>query len=171
VEKVVLLSSDFTDAVMGIYRRATARMDEQGILQWDDVYPDRATIEADITAGTLYGFFVNGVLCAVQVLNEVQSNEYAAIPWKFSDRRPLVLHRLCVDPVHQNKGISKKMILFAEEFAEEHGYRTIRFDAFVDNHISVGIYRRMGFAECGTVTFRKGEFYCFEKRIHNVFGG
>jgi ribosomal protein S18 acetylase RimI-like enzyme len=164
MESYSLIAIDRIDDVMVIYRSATEKMNRQNIHQWDEVYPDRETIERDIRNETLYGFFLDGGLCAVQVCNEIQSPEYAQIEWAYSDERPLVLHRLCVDPSHQNKGISKKMIRYAEEYAERHGYRCIRFDAFVENPISVAIYRKMGFVESGIVKFRKGDFYCFEKK-------
>lgn len=159
-----LLGPEYLDLAMDIYRRGTARMDEQNIRQWDEIYPDRATVECDITEGSLYGLLVDGLLHAVQVMNEKQDESYFSMPWRYPDNRPLVLHRLCVDPAFQNAGLGGRMVRYAEEFAETSGYRTIRFDAFVDNPISVGIYRKMGFSECGIVRFRKGDFYCFEKK-------
>lgn len=158
------IGPEYLDLAMDIYRCATSRMDEQNIPQWDEVYPDRAAIERDIAEGSLYGLFIHGLLHAVQVMNEKQDESYSAMPWRYPDERPLVLHRLCVDPAFQNAGVGRRMVRYAEEFAEANGYRTIRFDAFVDNPISVGIYRKMGFSDCGIVRFRKGDFYCFEKK-------
>ncbi|MDA3901785.1 MAG: GNAT family N-acetyltransferase [Spirochaetes bacterium] len=99
------------------------------------------------------------------MLNNVQSEEYSQINWTYHDNNPLILHRLCVSPEYQNRGIAKEMILFAENYAEQNGFKTIRFDAFVKNPISVAIYNKMGYECCGVVEFRKGEFFCFEKRI------
>ncbi|HRX16501.1 MAG TPA: GNAT family N-acetyltransferase [Spirochaetota bacterium] len=116
----------------------------------------------------MYGYFVNDRLCAVQVINTVQEDEYLQVGWTYTDNNPLVLHRLCVSPEYQNRGIARKMILFAENYAEENNYRTIRFDAFMENPISVNIYRKMGYNVAGTVRFRKGDFFCFEKRQFNL---
>ncbi len=161
---IKLVSADHLDEVMEIYRAATRKMDEMNILQWDEDYPSREIIEEDIQKETMYGYFEGDELCAVGVLNEKQSEEYKEVAWKFPDDQPLVLHRLVVSPKHQNKGISKQMIRFAEEYAEKHRYKTIRFDAFMENPVSTGVYRRAGYTVSGTVTFRKGEFYCFEKK-------
>ncbi|MBE0649730.1 MAG: GNAT family N-acetyltransferase [Bacteroidales bacterium] len=150
--------------VMEIYRDATRKMDEMNIFQWDKDYPTWEIIEEDIRAKTMYGYFEEDEICAVGVLNEKQSEEYKEIQWNFPDDKPLVLHRLVVSPKHQNKGISKQMIRFSEEYAEKHQYKTIRFDAFMKNPVSTGVYQRAGYTISGTVTFRKGEFYCFEKK-------
>jgi GNAT superfamily N-acetyltransferase len=159
-----LITIDKLEEVMEIYRDATRKMDEMKILQWDEEYPSREIVEKDILSRTMYGYFEGDELCAVGVLNEEQSEEYKEVAWKFPDDKPLVLHRLVVSPKHQNKGISKQMIRFSEEYAEKNRYKTIRFDAFMENPVSTGVYKRAGYIVSGTVTFRKGEFYCFEKK-------
>lgn len=150
--------------VMQIYQSATRKMEEMHIFQWDEKYPSREIIEKDIKARTMYGYFEGDEICAVGVLNEDQSEEYKEVRWHFPDPKPLVLHRLVVSPKHQNKGISKQMIRFAEAFAEKHQYKTIRFDAFMKNPVSTNVYKKAGYIISGTVTFRKGNFYCFEKK-------
>ncbi len=159
-----LAGMEMIDRVMEIFRSATVRMQEMNIDQWDEVYPDRKTVENDIESGNLYGYFDDKELCAVQVLNTEESPEYSQVDWKYSDSKPLVLHRLCVAPEYQNRGIAGKMIHFAEEFAEKNRYRTIRFDAFKGNPVSLKIYEKMGYRISGTVRFRKGDFHCFEKK-------
>lgn len=153
--------------VINLYRRAIDKMSSLNIDQWDNVYPDKETIEGDILKNTMHGYFINDELCAVQVINEIQAEEYSSISWKYPAEKPLILHRLCVAPEHQNKGIAKKMIRYAEFFADENGYSVIRFDAFAENPISLGIYKKMGYRESGTVRFRKGNFFCFEKKTRH----
>ena len=161
---IKLVTMDRIAEVMQIYKLATRKMDEMHIFQWDKDYPTQDIIEKDIQAKSMYGYFEGDEICAVQVLNETQSEEYKEINWHFTDSKPLILHRLVVSPKHQNKGISKQMIRFAEKFAEKNQYKTIRFDAYMKNPISNNVYRKAGYIESGTVTFRKGNFYCFEKK-------
>ena len=161
---IKLVTIDRLSEVMQIYKAATRKMDEMNILQWDEEYPNQETIENDIQTQTMYGYFEGDEICAVGVLNEIQSEEYKEIQWNFPDEKPLILHRLVVSPKHQNKGISKQMIRFSEEFAEKHQYKTIRFDAYMKNPVSTGVYRKAGYIVSGSVTFRKGDFYCFEKK-------
>ncbi len=56
---------------------------------------------------------------------------------------------------------------FVEQYAEVHGYDVIRLDAFTRNPAAVRLYEGRGYRKAGIVSFRKGPFYCFEKRIHN----
>ncbi len=161
---IKLISTDMAEGVMKIYRPAIRCMEEMNIRQWDDIYPDKEIIADDIESGSMFGYFQEQTLCAVQVINSIQSPEYSRINWKYKDNNPLVLHRLCVSPEHWNKGIAKQMILFAEKYAEDNNYKTIRFDAFTDNPVSVNLYKKMGYINSGIVRFRKGDFYCFEKK-------
>jgi len=167
---IKIVSISMLDRIMEIYSSAIKRMEELNIYQWDDVYPNKELIQNDIASNTMYGYFVNSDLCAIQVINTIQSPEYSQIQWKFKDINPLVLHRLCVDPEFQNQGISKEMIFFAEKYAVENNFKTIRFDAFINNNISVNIYKKMGFIDSGIVNFRKGGFYCFEKKTIHYCG-
>ena len=161
---IKLVTIDRLAEVMKIYKAATTKMDEMNIFQWDEDYPTQDIVEKDILTKSMFGYFEEDEICSVEVLNESQSEEYKEIDWKFADTRPLVLHRLVVSPKHQNKGISKQMIRFAEEFAEKNQYKTIRFDAYMKNPVSTGVYRRAGYVVSGVVSFRKGDFYCFEKK-------
>lgn len=54
---------------------------------------------------------------------------------------------------------------FAEEKAEREGYQAIRLDAFTGNPPALALYDHRGYRKAGTVLFRKGWFFCFEKEI------
>ncbi|MDC7125078.1 MAG: GNAT family N-acetyltransferase [Spirochaetales bacterium] len=159
------LSEQEIDNTFKIYKDATENLISLGINQWDDFYPTKEIILNDIKKESLFGYFEKNTICAAMVLNTEQSPEYSNIDWKFKDKHPLVLHRICVSPKHQRKGIAKKLIIFMEEYAIKNNYKTIRFDTFTKNPYSVKLYNSLGFINSGTVKFRKGEFYCFEKRI------
>jgi GNAT superfamily N-acetyltransferase len=151
--------------IMILIRKAIAEMELLQIFQWDELYPDQEKIRTDLLNQTLFGWTENSSLCAIVVLDTIQSPLYAQINWRNNDSTPLVIHRLCVDPEHQRKGIAKKMILFAEEYARLHHFKSIRLDAFIQNPFSEKLYRGLHYEERGIVTFRKGNFYCFEKSI------
>lgn len=44
--------------------------------------------------------------------------------------------------------------------------RVIRLDAFTGNPRALKLYDGLGYRRSGYVTFRKGLFVCFEKRLH-----
>lgn len=150
---------------MALVARSLERMDAQGIPQWDGVYPNRETFAADIESRCLFGLAVDGALAGIVTLNEEQDREYAEVDWQCDDPRPLVIHRLCVDPLFQGRGYAKAILQFAEDYARGRGYRSIRLDAFTLNPVSLSLYRAHGYSERGVVRFRKGLFLCFEKSI------
>lgn len=157
------IGSERIDAVMELIARAINRLNELGIPQWDEIYPDRKTLERDIGEGSLFGMIVDGNLAAIVALNHFQDAEYSQVDWSIDDPRPLVVHRLCVDPAYQGLGLAKEAVAFAERTATERGCASIRLDAFTLNPISLSLYRSLGFADRGVVRFRKGLFVCFER--------
>jgi ribosomal protein S18 acetylase RimI-like enzyme len=122
-------------------------------------------LAADIEAGAMHILLIDGFPAAAIVLNEHQDAEYLEGCWRWIEGKILVIHRLCVSPRYQGKGNAKKMVRYAEEFAKRNGYSTIRLDAFSQNPVSLRLYQGLGFQKAGNVTFRKGLFYLFEKRI------
>jgi len=160
---IKLLNSGSADEIMKLIARATATLDEKGIPQWDEIYPDRGTIARDLESETLYGLMDENTIAGILVLNEKQDREYSEVAWALDDEKPLVLHRLCLCPDYQGRGLSKVMMEFVEDYARKNGYRSIRLDAFTLNPISLSLYRSRGFAARGEVSFRKGRFICFEK--------
>ena len=70
-------------------------MRAHGIDQWDDVYPSRATLLADIQSGTAYvATLFEAQLVGFLVLNEYQNPEYAHVAWTINGVPTAVVHRL-----------------------------------------------------------------------------
>ena len=153
------------EPVMRLIKAASLRMQEMGVAQWDDEYPAAQDVLSDVAEGTLYVVEDGGEIHGVITLNEHQDVEYKAVAWQCSAGTPLVIHRLCVGPHAQGRGVAKVLMAFAESFATQHGYPSIRLDCFTQNPISNRLYSRLGYAKVGVVTFRKGRFNCYEKQL------
>jgi len=151
--------------VMLLIKEAVAEMERLDIHQWDEVYPDEQTIFLDIQAESMFGIFKNEELAGIVVLNKEQSPEYSSIKWELFNVVPLVMHRLCVRPKFQGKGIAKQLLKFSEQFAINNNCQSIRLDAFSGNRFALNLYDDNGYEKRGMVTFRKGNFYCYEKII------
>jgi ribosomal protein S18 acetylase RimI-like enzyme len=65
----------------------------------------------------------------------------------------------------QGGGIARKLLKYADDFAVKNGYGTIRLDAFTQNERALRLYEKNGYEKVGSVLFRKGEFYCYEKKM------
>lgn len=148
--------------IMDLIKRAVKDMIDKGIEQWDDIYPNMEVISRDIDESSLYVYDDSGIK-GIIVLNEYQDKEYEDVEWEEQHGRPMVIHRLCIDPEYQGAGIARRFIDFAEEHARENAYDCIRLDAFVHNPRACRLYEGKGYKKRGIVTFRKGKFYCYEK--------
>jgi ribosomal protein S18 acetylase RimI-like enzyme len=105
------------------------------------------------------------IIQGIIVLNEHQDIAYESIEWRYNSGKQLIIHRLCVHPNYQGKGIARMLIKFSEDFGSEQKYETIRLDAFIPNIRACKMYEKSGYEKRGTVTFRKGDFYCYEKAL------
>jgi ribosomal protein S18 acetylase RimI-like enzyme len=154
------------DILHGIVRVATRQMDEQGIPQWDEIYPNKDILSQDLNRRDMHIIEVRDQAAGFIVMNEDQSPEYASIQWMYPGRA-LVIHRLTILPAYQRNGLATQLMDFAEEKAAIGGYDCIRLDAFTRNPAAFNLYQNRGYRKAGVVQFRKGEFYCYEKKIKN----
>ena len=158
------------DTIIALTERCGVHMRENGIDQWDENYPDYANIENDLRTETLFAFRDGDTILGIVVLNETQDEEYSEIDWLTDSKsRNLVVHRLAVDPIHQGKGIARKVMEFSENFAREHGYDSIRLDTFSQNRRNQRFYSVRGYADLGPVYLKYKKEYpyvCYELLIN-----
>jgi GNAT superfamily N-acetyltransferase len=154
------------DPAMELVARCIADMRQARIDQWDEVYPDRATVLQDIRAGTMYVAALDAdPFVGILVINEVQSAEYGDVPWTVAASPVAVVHRLMIEPRHQGRGLARRMMTFAEQRAREMGYAAIRLDAYSGNPRALRLYQALGYRDAGAIRFRKGVFRCYEKSL------
>ena len=157
------------DDLLALLRDCVRDMQGRGLDQWDDVYPDRATLAADLDARSLY-LAAHGppparVLLGAFTLNQRQDPEYADVSWRIAAAPIAVVHRLMVSPRAQRTGVGSFLMRFAEAEAYRLGFRAIRLDTHDDNARALALYRGLGYRQAGAVRFRKGAFTCFEKAL------
>ena len=157
-------SPELLDDICALYRDVTAHLNSMGIIQWDDEYPNREILSEDIASGSMYVSTMDGRLIAAYVLNDDSDIEYETGNWD-TGSKSLILHRLCTHPDFQGQGFGRKSVLDAEKRARELGCDYLRLDAYEKNPISLGLYKSMGYRNAGSVTFRMGTFYLFEKKL------
>ncbi len=153
------------DRVTALIADVVAGLRARRIDQWDDLYPTRAVIGADLEAGTLFLAGAGRRLLGMIVLNEHQEPRYAAVDWRFVSTRCLVVHRLCVHPEAEGRGVARALMAYAETAARERGCGALRLDAFTGNSRATALYESLGYRKAGEVMFRKGRFFCYEKAV------
>lgn len=157
-------SSDLPEINL-MFQTAVNYLREQGINQWDEVYPDCDVLAKDIAEHSMYVVLSEDAIVSAVTLNEEQPPEYETVGWRIQGEKTGVIHRLCVNAQEQRKGYGKRTVLLAERELRKQGFSCIRLDAFTLNPYSNRLYEALGYQKAGTVQFRKGAFYCYEKRL------
>ncbi|MEM5567121.1 GNAT family N-acetyltransferase [Psychroserpens sp. AS72] len=150
-----------------IYLNGKIDLENNGIHQWSDNYPTISIIENDIRNGVLYTLKSNEKIIGAINISEEQETEYKLIKWRFENSKVLVIHRLVIDPKYQRKGYAQKLMDFAENFAKENNYSSIRLDAYSQNKRVLDFYKNRNYFKRGDVNFpdREYSFHCMEKEI------
>lgn len=153
------------DAVWLLFRKAIENLQRHQIDQWDDTYPDRRILAEDIAKRQMHVLVCDGNIVSVIVLNEEQNDAYETANWEDLTGKFAVIHRLCVHPDYQGRGIGRETVYQSQNFLSDTGYTSIRLDAFRENKKSLDLYEGMGYVQRGTAIYRKGVFNLYEKRL------
>lgn len=151
--------------VFGMFSAAIEEMNKHNIPQWDEIYPDKYTLENDIRKKQLYIGKIDSEIVCVYVLNSDCDEQYINGNWKYPDAIYIVIHRMCVNPKFQNQGIGALTLNHIEVKLKSEGVETIRLDAFSLNPFALKMYYRQGYIKVGEVNWRKGKFYLMEKKL------
>lgn len=140
-------------------------MESRGIYQWGEYYPTLEIIQDDIESELLYIIKENDTVLGIITLNEEQPSEWGGINWSTQEGRPLMIHRLAVNPKWQKRGVGRRLLDFAEKYAICNEYTSIRLDAYSGNPRALKLYEKHKYKRMGQVYFpmRELPFYCYEK--------
>jgi ribosomal protein S18 acetylase RimI-like enzyme len=91
--------------------------------------------------------------------------EYNSVKWLTKNTNNIYVHRLAVSPSHQRMGYAQEMMSFAEDFARDNKYFSVRLDTFSKNARNQSFYQKRGYKKLGNIFFPKQSefpFYCYE---------
>ena len=157
--------TDDLDALVALYGAAAQDMWEKGIDQWDEYYPDREILAEDVESGDMTLGLLDGRLACAWVVNREYEPEYELGAWEHTEGDFCVLHRLCVNPQLQGRGLARQAMARMEKNARDQGFDSVRLDVFSQNLHAQRLYERLGYRRTGEVRFRKGIFYLMEKKL------
>lgn len=151
--------------ILEITKNCAVKMDSMGIYQWNENYPNRDAFIEDIKNNELLVFTKGALLVGCIALCTKMDDVYKNVKWLTKDCKNLFIHRLAVDPQFQKKGIGKKLMDYAENFAKKNNFISVRLDTFSKNKNNMRFYERRGYKRLEKVFFpeqSKFPFYCYE---------
>ena len=166
--KIELATQNELDRVKEIAEACAKNMIENNIFQWNDKYPSREIFKEDIKNKSLYVSKINQEVVGCIMLSSFKDDVYRSVDWITPDEYNLYIHRLAVHPIFQKKGIARKMMDFAEDFAKSNNYKSIRLDTFSQNPRNNKFYKARGYNKLDDVYFPKQSefpFHCYEKLV------
>ncbi len=142
------------DDIMRLIREAQAFIKTLGIDQWQDGYPERGTLEADIDLGQLYVFAEEESVHAVAALTLLPEPIYDAIEGAWLTDGPyLTIHRMAIDDSRRGRGLAAGMLERALRMARENGCAAVRADTHRGNRVMRRFLEKNGFRCCGLVRY------------------
>ena len=151
--------------ILEITKKCAVKMDAMGIYQWNENYPNRNAFIDDIKNNELLVLTKGDLLVGCIALCTKMDDVYKNVKWLTKDVKNLYIHRLAVDPQFQKKGIGKKLMDYAEDFAKKNNFISVRLDTFSKNKNNMRFYERRGYKRLEKVFFpeqSKFPFYCYE---------
>ena len=151
--------------ILALTRACAADMISRGIYQWDDQYPSENIFRKDIQLGRLFLRIEDEKLLGLIALCEDKDPEYEEVNWLTPDGRNLYVHRLAVHPRYQGFGYARQLMDFAEQYAREKEYTSIRLDTFSKNSRNQKFYERRGYTRLEEIFLPNQSphpFYCYE---------
>ncbi|WP_276168813.1 GNAT family N-acetyltransferase [Zobellia alginiliquefaciens] len=151
--------------ILTVTKACATAMIQQGIYQWNENYPSKQAFETDIERGELYILQEDNQIIGSIVLSTLMDEEYVPIKWLTPTGKNIYIHRVAVHPDYQGKGYAQKMMAFAENYARENRFESIRLDTFSQNKRNQRFYEARGFQRLGDIFFPKQSeypFHCYE---------
>ena len=120
--------------ICALIKSAIKEMEARGIFQWDEMYHAREDFLNDIKTSSLYIGEVDKRIAIIYAINKEADEEYEKADWQCNGEYH-VLHRLCVHPCFQNRGIARKTLEYVEKQAASLGAKSLCLDVFSGNPV------------------------------------
>ncbi len=156
------------DRLLEITGACANHMQEQGIFQWNEFYPSFEAFKTDVNRQELYVYELEGTVQGCVVLSSFKDAEYETVEWLTPESKHLYIHRLAVHPKVQGHGLARELMTFAEQWAIDNNYDSIRLDTFSKNLRNQNFYELRGYKRLGEIYFPKQSefpFYCYERLL------
>jgi len=153
------------DAIMAMTKACAKAMIANDIYQWNEHYPNPNAFINDVKRDELYVLIIDKLLIGTIVISTFMDEEYIPIKWLTQNEKNIYIHRLAIHPNFQGSGYAQQLMDFAEKYAIENHYSSIRLDTFSQNKRNQKFYELRGYKRLGDIYFPKQSefpFHCYE---------
>lgn len=153
------------DNIIRLTKACAVDMISKNIFQWNEFYPSKEAFLKDVKRDELYILELENNIIGCVVISTLMDDEYLPISWLSQNDNNIYIHRLAIHPKHQKKGYAKKLMNYAEAYAKENNYVSVRLDTFSQNKRNQKFYESRGYKRLGDIFFPKQSnhpFYCYE---------
>ena len=164
--KIELAEINDLNDIMKMIHNCANDLISKNIFQWNEKYPSRDIFLSDIEKKNLFIFKNNSGIKGCIALSHEKDIEYNDVKWLTKDDKNLYVHRLAVDPKFQKKGIGKLLMDFAEDYARNNKFISVRLDTFSKNERNNRFYKSRKYTKLDDVYFPNQSefpFHCYEK--------
>mgnify|MGYP000249055294 CR=1 FL=1 len=153
------------DDILRITKSCARHMTSQDIHQWNENYPNKQAFISDVERDELYVLKEQNNIIGCIVVSAIMDEEYLSIQWLTPNDNNVYIHRVAIDPEYQGQGNAQKLMAFAEQFAKENNYKSVRLDTFSQNQRNQKFYEHRDYKKLGDIYFPKQSehpFCCYE---------
>ena len=164
--KIELAEINDLNDIMKMIHNCANDLISKNIFQWNEKYPSRDIFLSDIEKKNLFIFKNKLIIIGCIALSHEKDIEYNDVKWLTKDDKNLYVHRLAVDPKFQKKGIGKLLMDFAEDYARDNKFISVRLDTFSKNERNNRFYKSRKYTKLDDVYFPNQSefpFHCYEK--------
>lgn len=166
VSQIQLATIQHLSEIKSLTEDCASAMQQKNIFQWNEHYPSLEVLQKDIENQELYVFKESNSVLGIIVITDNMDAEYQTVTWlTSSNSKNLYIHRLATAPRIWGEGVGRKLMDFAENYAREHKFDSVRLDTFSQNKRNQKFYEQRGYLQLENIYFpRQSEhpFYCYE---------
>ncbi|MDQ0207716.1 GNAT family N-acetyltransferase [Alkalicoccobacillus murimartini] len=135
--------------------------------QWDQTYPLPEHFHNDIKNETLYVKESNGEIAGSITIDRHFSDAYQTFSWHQSLSDSVTFHRLVVNPTIRKQGVAGELIDYAETWAKNNGFTSMKVDTYSLNQKAQSLFLRQHYQPVGELTLpeRAHAFLFYEKDL------
>lgn len=151
--------------ILELTKACAKHMEKKGIFQWNETYPSKLAFEKDVSRKELFVLESENNIIGCITITPFMDEEYIPVKWLTTNENNIYIHRLAVKPEYQGKSHAQQLMHFAENYARDKGYLSIRLDTFSQNKRNQKFYEQRGYQKLENIYFPKQSdypFYCYE---------